>query len=463
MSHDCGLMLPLGSALGEYEVLSVLGQGGFGIVYKGRHRELGIEVAIKEYFPEEISVRGEGDIRPKAEAFASPFEDGLARFLQEAQQLVRFVECPNIVTCRGFFRMNGTAYTVMDYVRGLPLSELLSKREAKEDPLGEQEMLEIMMPLLKGLQKVHEAEVCHRDIKPSNILIRHPDGVPVLIDFGAAKYEISERTKSMAPYTDGYAAWEQVGEGKIGPWTDMYGVGAVMWRMVAGGNPPYLPPNPTSTQKRAFEKMQGNADPLPSAKVIGQGRFSGKVLKAIDACLVIEVEKRVQDCGRLLEMVRKEEMERKQIDINEENVIIEPETTSENNIPSSRKWHPDLIEATKALALLAEHQNCPDLSPSKLGDFFGFRIFRLLPQLLETGVLHKTREKKFRVLIPNTEELDRMIKMGWPDKKVVPENEGEEDVATENENLIVIEAGTKRYLFIFLVVTVILTALAILY
>ncbi len=293
-------MLQQGDILNRYEIHSVIGQGGFGIVYKGEHRELGIEVAIKEYFPSELCVRQGGTVQPTRGEFQVPFEEGLERFLKEAKQLEKFRDCPNIVTCRDLFRANGTAYTIMEYVQGLPLSILLERRESRGEPLTEQELLDLILPLLSGLQTVHDAGVCHRDIKPSNILVRRDDSTPILIDFGAAKQEISRHTKSLAPYTDGYAAMEQVGDGKIGPWTDLYGLGAVMWRMVAGGKPPFCPLNPTTVQKRAYAIMQGQSDPLPTAADVGQRRFSAEILHAIDHCLVINENKRTQSCAELL-------------------------------------------------------------------------------------------------------------------------------------------------------------------
>ena len=323
-------MLQQGDVLSRYEIHSVIGQGGFGVVYKGEHRELGIEVAIKEYFPSELCVRQGGTVQPTRGEFQVPFEEGLERFLKEAKQLEKFRNCPNIVTCRDLFRANGTAYTIMEYVQGLPLSTLLERHESRGEPLTEQELLDLILPLLSGLQTVHDAGVCHRDIKPSNILVRRDDSTPILIDFGAAKQEISRHTKSLAPYTDGYAAMEQVGDGKIGPWTDIYGLGAVMWRVVAGGNPPFSPLNPTTVQKRAYAIMQGQSDPLPTAADVGQGRFSVKVLQAIDHSLVINENERTQSCTEFLGelepsvSVAKEETDRPNLLGNKENLPPEP-------------------------------------------------------------------------------------------------------------------------------------------
>ena len=288
--------LPRGTVLRVYEVSSVLGRGGFGVVYRAIHRELGADVAIKEFFPSELAVRVDQTVQPSRSEHESPFEDGLRRFSEEAKRLEAFRDCPSVVTCRDLFRANGTAYMVMDYIHGLPLSALLERREAGGEPFTQQDLLDVIEPLLAGLQVVHESGVYHRDIKPSNILIRQADNQPMLIDFGAAKQETAGLTKSMAPYTDGYAAMEQVGEGDIGPWTDVYGVGAVMWRIVAGGAPPFDPPNPVPVQRRAYEAMQGESDPMPAATKIGTGRFENSLLETIDACVRISTSGRLQGC-----------------------------------------------------------------------------------------------------------------------------------------------------------------------
>ena len=163
-----------------------------------------------------------------------------------------------------------------------------------------------MVPLLEGLQRVHEAGMLHRDIKPSNILVRRSDERPVLIDFGAAKQMTAKHSKSLAPFTEGYAALEQVGEGTLGTWTDLYAVGAVMWRIVAGGNPPWTPPHPVKVERRARAALRGKADPMPSAKALGSGRFSPRALDTIDRCLKLNEKERVRDCGELLGLLRGE-------------------------------------------------------------------------------------------------------------------------------------------------------------
>ena len=302
--HERRDALPRGTVLRDYTIEAVLGHGGFGIVYRARHNELGNRVAIKEYLPVELALREGLSVQIRSTEGRGHYEDGLRRFLEEARALVGFHDHAGIVSCRDFFRANGTAYLVMEHEEGLPLAELLRRREAAGRPFAEADLLAVMVPLLEGLARVHEAGALHRDIKPSNILVRRADERPVLIDFGAAKQGVAERSKSMAPYTEGYAALEQVGEGELGPWTDLYAAGAVMWRMAAGGNPPWEPPNPVKVEKRANAVVRGAADPLPSARELGAGRFSAGVLEAIDRCLQLNEQERVRDCGELLGLLR---------------------------------------------------------------------------------------------------------------------------------------------------------------
>ena len=297
--------LSAGTVLGSYTLEQVLGHGGFGIVYRARHNELGHVVAIKEYLPLELAVREGATVQVRSPESQAPYEDGLRRFLEEARSLIQFQQHPNIVTCRDFFRRNGTAYLVMDYEDGESLTELLQRREAEGRPFGEADLKAVIEPLLEGLRQVHAAGMLHRDIKPGNILVRREDERPVLLDFGAAKQEVAERTKSLAPYTDGYAALEQIADdGQLGPWTDLYAVGAVMWRMVAGGNRPWEPPNPVKVERRANALVRSTADPMPRAVDLGAERFSAGVLQAIDGCLRLSEAEREQSSEQLLAALR---------------------------------------------------------------------------------------------------------------------------------------------------------------
>ena len=320
--------LPPGTVLHDYVIDSVLGSGGFSMVYLARHR-LNSDwlFAIKEYLPRELAVRdndGTG-VHPVDTEARDAFEDGLRRFRDEAEQLRKFRNEPYIVSCLNYFEGNGTAYLVMDYDDGLPLSEFLERREAAGQPFTEKDLLAVVEPLLEGLTVVHRADVLHRDIKPGNIFVRRQDDItgrpahPVLIDFGAAKQNyLARHSRSRAPYRPGYAAYEQVSSmGEIGPWTDLYSLGAVMWRMVAGGCPDdsrlLVPeesdgmqpedfvwnPGPREVEKRAYALNRGWVDPMPPAVELEAGRFSPHVLEAIDRCLALFPEDRAQDCGEL--------------------------------------------------------------------------------------------------------------------------------------------------------------------
>ena len=296
--------LPRGCVLRDYTVQQVLGHGGFGIVYKARHNELDQVVAIKEYLPSELAVREGATVRAKSADCETYFADGLRRFREEAQALIDFQRHPSTVACSEFFRANGTAYLVMEYVDGQPLSHVLREREAAGQPFTESDLLAIAVPLAEGLAHIHEAGVIHRDIKPGNILVRRADRQPVLIDFGAAKQAVAEHSRSLAPYTEGYAALEQVADGRLGPWTDLYGYGAVLWRMVAGGNRPWEPPNPVKVEQRSHAVVSGTEDPMPLASELGEGRFPSQLLEVIDGCLRLRETERVQGSGEVLEVLR---------------------------------------------------------------------------------------------------------------------------------------------------------------
>ena len=294
--------MPVGTVLRDFTVREVIGHGGFGVVYRAGHNELDLTVAIKEYLPVELAVREGATVRPRSGMVRRDFEDGLRRFRDEAQVLVGFDSHPSIVSCRDFFRENGTAYLVMGDEEGRSLADVLASREAEGRPFTEADLIAVMVPVLDGLARVHAAGVLHRDIKPSNILIRRQDERPVLIDFGAAKQAAARFSKSLAPYTEGYAALEQVADaGRLGPWTDMYGAGAVMWRMVAGGNRPWEPPHPVRVEQRSYAVVGATEDPMPSASKLGIGRFSPQMLAAIDQCLRLRESERVQGPRELLE------------------------------------------------------------------------------------------------------------------------------------------------------------------
>ena len=300
--------LQRGIVLRGYSIRSVLGRGGFGIVYRARHIELGYLVAIKEYLPGELATRVGLLVKPKSTACIEPYSDGLRRFRDEGKALVELHDHPNVVSCRDFFRCHGTAYLVMEFVRGMPLSRHLQQREAEGRPFGEEDLMALAIPLIEGLRRVHEAGIVHRDIKPANVLLREENRQPVLIDFGAAKQDWANHTKSVAPRTPGYAAWEQVvPEGNIGSWTDIYAIGVLFWRIVSGGAPDAALGSPVAVESRMDALVRGMSEPMPSARRLGEGRFNASALATIDSCLKLRHDERVQDCAELLHLIRGDE------------------------------------------------------------------------------------------------------------------------------------------------------------
>ena len=270
--------LPQGYRIQEYELVRVLGSGGFGITYLGYDHHLDKAVAIKEYLPNDLAVRTDNNsVLPKSTQDKADYEWGLARFLNEAQTLARF-DHRHIIKIHRFFRAHGTGYSVMEYAEGETLSEVLQRKGT----LTEAELKAILFPILDGLESVHEADFLHRDIKPGNIVIRD-DGSPVLIDFGSARQAVAGKSRSVtAIVTPGYAPIEQYSaKGHQGPWTDIYGLGAVCYRCLTGEAP-----------DDATERLR--EDPLVPISKRCKGKASASLLDAIDRALRVDEGERPQ-------------------------------------------------------------------------------------------------------------------------------------------------------------------------
>jgi len=228
------LLLPHGTILRkQYIVGKVLGKsGGFGTTYLSYHQTLQIKVAIKEYLPSELVCRDNDGLTVNVNhpQEAENFQNGITQFLDEARLLVKFNH-PNIVRVIDFFEENGTAYLVMDYCHGVNLAEYM---EQQGGVLPEQVVMNFIMPILEGLQELHNKGVLHRDIKPQNIYVTH-NGRPILLDFGSAKQTLDEHSRSLALMaTPGFAAYEQYYvQGKQGPWTDIYSCAATIYYMLS--------------------------------------------------------------------------------------------------------------------------------------------------------------------------------------------------------------------------------------
>jgi serine/threonine protein kinase len=283
--------LPTAYLLDRYRIKRVLGAGGFGITYRANDTTLPRDdprraAAIKEYLPFEIALRladrrSVGVIAPEDE---EDYRFGLAKFEAEARTLARFAH-PSIVAVRRFFAANSTAYIVMPYERGIDLSTILHD----PDWLTEDELLQLLPPILEGLDHIHRTGFLHRDIKPGNIFIRRADYRPMLLDFGAARMALGTRSRKLTTLlTPGYAPFEQyITDGNQGPWTDIYALGGVLYAATTKERP-------AEANMRIGAVANGRTDPYTPAVRRGNRRYSRRFLEAIDAAMALREQDRPQ-------------------------------------------------------------------------------------------------------------------------------------------------------------------------
>lgn len=259
------LHLPPRMLLKETYLLGrVLGHGGFGITYAAYDPALDRRLAIKEYLPNGEATRGTGEARihPLSGASEEAFRWGLEKFLEEARVLVRFQDHPGIVKVITFFAENGTAYLVMEHLEGQNLETRLQQVGGK---ISFASALQVMMPVIDALREVHKTGILHRDISPDNVFLCDNRQIK-LIDFGAARYAMGEKSKSLSILIkDGYAPEEQYRtKGRQGPWTDVYAVAATIYRSITGVLPP------TSLDRLHDDELQ---DPRSLGAEIGEGAW----------------------------------------------------------------------------------------------------------------------------------------------------------------------------------------------
>jgi serine/threonine protein kinase len=271
--------LPNGYKLNDYSIVRKIGGGGFSMVYLARDPD-NVTVAIKEYLPGALVLRTEGSIlvQGNAEDNQAIFRHGMKCFFEEGRALAK-INHPNVVRVTNFFRANDTVYMVMRYERGKTLQQHI---QTHRDNIREGLIRRVFAELLNGLRQVHTHKLLHLDIKPSNIYIRQ-DGSPVLIDFGAARQTLTQDESRLQPmYTPGFAAPEQYhNRERLGPWTDIYSVGASVYACLAG-----FPP-------QAADARLLN-DKLSLAAETWAGEYSDQLLETIDWCLKLNYMERPQ-------------------------------------------------------------------------------------------------------------------------------------------------------------------------
>lgn len=280
-----------GTLLDDYRLLEVLGGGGFSIVYLARHRQSGRPHVIKEYIPKKLAFRNkDGQVTALSEDSETRLNQGRKLFFQEASTLAR-LKHPNIVNVVNFFRANGTVYMVMDYTEGVNLQDYLKKHRGG---LSEKFLRVVFPRLLRGLKLIHEQDLLHLDIKPGNIHIRR-GGRPLLLDFGAVHgFPQSRREQPGQVISPGYSPIEQYdNRGYVGPWTDLYAIGATMRTCIEGTPPP-----------AASERM--TKDRMRPARTAFRKQYSTGLLEAIDWAMEINPELRPQSVQEFREVLLKQ-------------------------------------------------------------------------------------------------------------------------------------------------------------
>lgn len=326
--------LPEGYNLLWFEIIKVIGKGGFGITYLARDKNLNLQVAIKEYLPADFATRiDENTVQAKSEQQQSLYDWGLERFITEAQTLAKFNH-PNIVRVLSVFEHNGTAYMVMEYAHGEDLSTIYKKR----DPFTQEKYLDVFIPIMDGLALIHSAGYIHRDIKPANIYICENDS-PILLDFGSARQSVEHQTKALTSLvTYGYAPFEQYSEGnsKQGPWTDIYSLGASMYVGITGEKP-------VDALQRGGTFLDKGIDPYKPVSLLAAGRFKENFLLAIDNALMFKADDRPQNILTWADMLLgktsapplPDYMLEEEVNHNEETIVLEkPDSSPPTTAPS---------------------------------------------------------------------------------------------------------------------------------
>ena len=275
-------MLPVGALLrnGTYQVERQLSSGGFGNTYVVKNLNFDTTFAMKEFFMRGINNRIGTSVSVSQEDNAEVFESQRKKFKKEAQRIYR-LNCQGITKIYDLFEDNGTTYYVMDYIDGQSLADRLSTTGS----LSEAEALSVIKEVLRTLAVVHQQGFTHMDIKPGNIM-QDRQGQVYLIDFGASKQLSKEEQRTLStstamPYTEGYAPIEQMNKNmeNVGPWTDLYAVGATLYRLLTNFLPPlgdeittegrgaFFFPEPvsSSTQELIFWMMEQSRKKRPQS------------------------------------------------------------------------------------------------------------------------------------------------------------------------------------------------------
>jgi len=281
--------LPPGTQVDSYRITRIIGKGGFSLIYLAADEESGDEVVIKEFLPKKLARRDAAlRIIPAEPRYAERIYRGRTLFCREAKVLAG-LRHPNIVQVLGFFLANDTAYMVMRYERGRNLGSYIIDRRGG---LSTSFIAQVFLPILDALALIHSRSLLHLDVKPGNIHLRHGND-PLLLDFGAVHALDAGRTVGSQVITAGYAPAEQYQRGgHIGPWTDVYAVGASIRTCIEG-----RPPVPSVDRR--------SNDPLVPTTEQFRDRYPLPLLEAVDWSMAMDPTQRPQDAGELLRALRR--------------------------------------------------------------------------------------------------------------------------------------------------------------
>lgn len=304
MASQNNAPLPDGLEIAGYRIVKKIASGGFSIVYLA-YDEDGNAVAIKEYLPSSLALRQPGELVPAiSPENLSVFRIGLKCFFEEGRALARIAH-PNVVSVVNFFRANDTVYMVMAYESGRSLQDhIIRRRDKGERPLVSERFIRKMFnQVMNGLREVHTNKLLHLDLKPANIYLRM-DGTPILLDFGAARQTLKTDMPKLYPmYTPGFAPPELYSKnGNLGPWTDIYSIGASMFACMVGA-----PPQPAD-QRKNNDKMDDHFRKLETM-------YSRELIQVIRWSLRIDPLERPQSVFALQKALREPIPEKKEADL----------------------------------------------------------------------------------------------------------------------------------------------------
>lgn len=283
--------LEAGTRVDCYQIKQLVGAGGFSLIYLAEDEDTGDEVIIKEFFPKKLATRVEaGTAVTAAGQKVGHFNQGKKLFYQEAKVLAS-LRHPNIVQVLNFFLANNTAYLVMVYERGKNLGDYIKKRGGG---LSTDFMLTVFVPVLDALSLIHSQSLLHLDIKPNNLHLR-TGGHPILLDFGAVhQFATTRQNQSAQVITAGFSPIEQYySGGYVGPWSDVYAIGASMWTCVSGKAPP------PAIERHAQERMKPAVEEF-------KNRYPRYLLECIDWSLEVDPLLRPQNASELLNALKEE-------------------------------------------------------------------------------------------------------------------------------------------------------------